>query len=339
MSQQLVLVTGITGFIAGHVTERLIEQGYRVRGTVRSTKYQKLSKENIPGLEFTEVNDLATDDLTEALKGVSVVMHVAAPLPGKADAAGSIKTAVEGTLNVVRQAEKAGITKIVVTSTFGNMFPPSLETAYSGATLTDSDWGVTTEEQVIANASNPFYVYFGSKNLAERALWDFVAKHPHLDVTSINPGFVYGPYAKILPSPGSQGELGSNIFNWMLLNGSFPPAGMAPPWVIDARDIAKAHVAAIKLAPYSPANTKRFLVNGSNFEWSEAAEAVRKAVPEITTLPEASAYGGIPGPAAILDSSRAKKDLGLDDFIPPAQTFVDTLKDLARLRSEWAAKA
>jgi nucleoside-diphosphate-sugar epimerase len=50
-------------------------------------------------------------------------MHVAAPLPGKADAAGSIKTAVEGTLNVVRQAEKAGITKIVVTSTFGNMFP------------------------------------------------------------------------------------------------------------------------------------------------------------------------------------------------------------------------
>ena len=50
-------------------------------------------------------------------------MHVAAPLPGKADAEGSIKTAVEGTLNVVRQAEKAGITKIVVTSTFGNMFP------------------------------------------------------------------------------------------------------------------------------------------------------------------------------------------------------------------------
>jgi nucleoside-diphosphate-sugar epimerase len=91
--------------------------------TVRSTKYQKLSKKNIPGLEFTEVNDLATDDLTAALKGVSVVMHVAAPLPGKADAAGSIKTAVEGTLNVVRHAEKAGITKIVVTSTFGNMFP------------------------------------------------------------------------------------------------------------------------------------------------------------------------------------------------------------------------
>jgi len=50
-------------------------------------------------------------------------MHVAAPLPGKADAEGSIKTAVEGTLNVVRQEEKAGITNIVFTSTFGNMFP------------------------------------------------------------------------------------------------------------------------------------------------------------------------------------------------------------------------
>jgi hypothetical protein len=50
--------------------------------------------------------------------------------------------------------------------------------------LTDSDWGVTTKEEVIANAANPFYVYFGSKNLAERALWDFVAEHPKLDVTS-----------------------------------------------------------------------------------------------------------------------------------------------------------
>jgi hypothetical protein len=32
----------------------------------------------------------------------------------------SIQTAIEGTLNVLRQAEKAGITKIVVTGTFGN---------------------------------------------------------------------------------------------------------------------------------------------------------------------------------------------------------------------------
>lgn len=30
------------------------------------------------------------------------------------------QTAIEGTLNVVRQAEKAGITKVVVTGTFGN---------------------------------------------------------------------------------------------------------------------------------------------------------------------------------------------------------------------------
>ena len=32
----------------------------------------------------------------------------------------STQTAIEGTLNVVRQAEKAGITKVVVTGTFGN---------------------------------------------------------------------------------------------------------------------------------------------------------------------------------------------------------------------------
>lgn len=32
---EAVLVTGLTGFIAKHVTAQLLERGYRVRGTVR----------------------------------------------------------------------------------------------------------------------------------------------------------------------------------------------------------------------------------------------------------------------------------------------------------------
>ena len=31
-----VLVTGVSGFIAAHVTERLLAKGYLVRGTVRN---------------------------------------------------------------------------------------------------------------------------------------------------------------------------------------------------------------------------------------------------------------------------------------------------------------
>ena len=35
-SQTTVLVTGISGFLAGHIAVQLLQQGYRVRGTVRT---------------------------------------------------------------------------------------------------------------------------------------------------------------------------------------------------------------------------------------------------------------------------------------------------------------
>jgi len=52
--------------------------------TARSAKYLTLVESiKIPGLEFVEVNDIATGDFTEALKGVDAVIHVACPLPGR----------------------------------------------------------------------------------------------------------------------------------------------------------------------------------------------------------------------------------------------------------------
>lgn len=35
---KLVLVTGASGFLAGHIINILLEKGYKVRGTVRSLK-------------------------------------------------------------------------------------------------------------------------------------------------------------------------------------------------------------------------------------------------------------------------------------------------------------
>src|SRR5580692_7822324 len=38
MAGDLVLVTGASGYVAGHCILRLLENGYRVRGTLRSSK-------------------------------------------------------------------------------------------------------------------------------------------------------------------------------------------------------------------------------------------------------------------------------------------------------------
>jgi nucleoside-diphosphate-sugar epimerase len=40
MPNELVLVTGIGGYVASHVADQLLKAGYKVRGTVRSLKNQ-----------------------------------------------------------------------------------------------------------------------------------------------------------------------------------------------------------------------------------------------------------------------------------------------------------
>lgn len=46
-----------------------------------------------------------------------------------------------------------------------------------------TDWGEVTREQAIAKGDDAYYVYFASKILAERAMWDFAKEHPKLDVS------------------------------------------------------------------------------------------------------------------------------------------------------------
>lgn len=52
--------------------------------TARGAKFQRLVETvHKPGLEFVQIDDVATGDFTEALKGVDVVLHMACPLAGR----------------------------------------------------------------------------------------------------------------------------------------------------------------------------------------------------------------------------------------------------------------
>lgn len=51
---------------------------------MRSAKYQNIVETvRKPGLEFVKIDEIATDDFTEALEGIDVVLHLACPLPGR----------------------------------------------------------------------------------------------------------------------------------------------------------------------------------------------------------------------------------------------------------------
>lgn len=335
MSSQLILVTGVTGFIAGHVVEQLLRAGYHVRGTARSAKVALLQKTNVPNLEYVAIDDVAVSDFTEALKGVDAVVHVASPLPGKASVEETMKTAIEGSLNVLRQAEKAGIKKFVVTSSFGSVLESSLKASFAGLNFTDSDWAPTTHEDVLANAEDPYYLYFASKVLAEKAVWDFAREHPNVDVATILPGLVFGPYAAIFPLPSNVSQLGTNSFPWALINGTAPP--MAPPYIVDVRDVAKAHVLALGLGPVvqpESVGKKRFLINAGIYTWKQAAEYLKVVRPELN-IQDLDKFADMLGPISTLDTSRARDVLKFGEYIDPQTTVVDVADALVTVSKTW----
>lgn len=331
MTGQLVLVTGVTGFIAGHVANELLEKGYRVRGTTRGAKVKLLTDAvKVPGLEFAQVDDIAKSDLTEALNGVHIVMHVASPLPGRTSVDTTLNSAVEGTLNVLRQADKAGIEKIVVTSSVAAILDPSLKQGFDGRILTDSDWGQATRAEVEAHADSDFYVYGASKIFAERAVWSFAAEHPKVDIATILPGFVFGPFPKHFPLPTSPDAMGTNRLPYELIKGGHPEPA---PWVVDVRDIAKAHVLAIEL-PRAPLEKKRFLINAAEYSWKDAVAHLMKARPNVKLAPLDSFEGKSPTLSA-LDTTRAREVLKIKQFISPEKTLEDTTDALLEAEKTW----
>ena len=206
-SGPLVLITGITGFLAQHVLAQALSapQNFRVRGTVRSlTKSQSQVLSNLPGggrdqsrVELVEVADTASSDLSAALQDVTYVIHVASPYiihditdPKKQ----LLEPAVDGTLNVLRHAKDSKtIKRIAITSSFAAVTDfqkggPNRP----GFTYTPQDWMPLTEQDAIEKGGA--IAYSVSKKLAEKAAWDFLEKEkPSWDLVTLNPPMIYGP--------------------------------------------------------------------------------------------------------------------------------------------------
>ena len=86
--QELILVTGASGYLASHIVKQLLELGCRVRGTVRSLKdekkvapLRKLVENPKHDLELVEADLLNESSWLEAVKGCTYVLHTASPFP------------------------------------------------------------------------------------------------------------------------------------------------------------------------------------------------------------------------------------------------------------------
>lgn len=233
-----VLVTGASGFIGLHCVLQLLQQGYRVRGTVRSearaNEVREAMERNVDvgdRLEIVEA-DLARDaGWADAARGCAYVLHVASPFPNQVPEHEDelIKPAMEGTLRVMKAAAAAGVQRVVVTSSLA---------AVSGGHPVDNSRVYSEDDWSIIERCPP---YPKSKTLAERAAWDFVASldgEAPMELCVINPGAVLGPVLNRHYS--TSGEVVRKLMAKELPG----TAKVGFSWV-DVRDVAAAHIAAM----------------------------------------------------------------------------------------------
>ena len=190
------------------------------------------------------------------------MFHVASPFPaGATDEAVIVRTAVEGTTNVLQACSDAGTVKrVVVTSSVA-----AVSSGTGGNPGNPPDYVYTEKDWSVESACGP---YVKSKLKAEQAAWDFVKKledDKRFELTVVNPAYVQGPLLS-----ASSGE-GSKEFCQRLLNGKFPAIPDVSSPIVDVRDVAAAHIAAMER---SEAAGNRYILSNRTLHFKEIAQIV-----------------------------------------------------------------
>ena len=194
--EQPVLVTGATGYVAGWLVKRLLDDGYTVHAAVRDPsnkeklKYLDALAEQSPGnIRYFKTDLLEPGSYAEAMDGCAVVFHTASPftLAVKDVQKELVDPALLGTRSILEQAKHCqSVKRVVVTSSTAAICSDAADMQNAkGEKLSEEDWNETS--------SIDHQPYSFSKVVAEREAWKIAGAQDRWDLVTINPSFVLGP--------------------------------------------------------------------------------------------------------------------------------------------------
>ncbi len=246
------LVTGGTGFIGSSIVRELLRAGYTVRVLVRPrSDTRNLAELNIETVEG-DITDVSS--LQRAIFGCEVVFHAAALYSfWVRDSRLIYRVNVGGTENVLSVAKRAGIERIVYTSSVAALAIPEGKTPVTEETPIDP-------KKIIGD-------YKRSKYEAEQLALKFARNG--LPVVIVNPTFPVGP-RDIKPTP-----TGRMILDF--LNRRMPAYMETGMNVVDVEDVAIGHLLALEKGRIG----ERYILGGKNMRMAELLQVLS----EITGIP------------------------------------------------------
>lgn len=347
-AEDLICVTGATGWIAAFIVRDLLVTGRRVRGTVRSlgnaARLEPLL--SLPGakerLQLVEADMTDPSSFDAMLQGCSGgLIHTATPIEipvGKSPPASAeevqrkqIGPAVDGTNALLRAAARQHIPKVVLTSSIAAMLvrrePPKL--------FDESCW---SDLEILRESMYTSWVaaYRMAKTQQELDATR-LCKEFGIKLCVINPAFVIGP------------TLTPKNFNFSLQGLASMVAGHGSPLcpsapgtlpdrfqaVVDVREVSEAHVKAL----VDESASGRYLLQSHSAHYADLASMMRRSRQwlwwMLPALPVDSVDGMPHAECTPFNNSRAFKELGVAQI--PLETSVLASVDALILQGHWSS--
>ncbi|KAH8811362.1 hypothetical protein F5884DRAFT_876580 [Xylogone sp. PMI_703] len=323
--QDLILLTGATGFLGFAILVKALEAGYRVRCAIRSrSKAAKvLSTPSIKRISPSEhelswilVPDMmTTNTYDQALQGVQYVIHAAAPVPSwdKSDVSPEqyeeyfVERQSKAIIGLFESCQRARTVRRVVATSSTTAIVPR-EHLFSS-----SDQIFTAQDRISippAPYETEAWAYRAGK-IAALNLSEAWVKHrnPRFDLITIIPPWVFGRDELCTDSASLLSESSNSALLTLLQGTKIDRVKAGVSVLVD--DLAKIHVLALN--PKIEGN-QAFVTSSNGIDgmvWDDIFEIVKKYFPEAVADGRLSLTGGQPTHPVRLDSRKTEDTFGI----------------------------